>query len=150
MFVNQRGWNALRYFKSTKWLLIWFTKIFQFDFCRNTIHALSEGKRTHIPYRNSPLTRLLQDSLGGNCKTSFVVSIFLVSIHSLPLSEVFVKHYIMVCRFPLDDSFYNKNANIWRQQSSSLMKTLTFQHHQKSPRILRLRKENRGLPSSKF
>ena len=38
------------------------------------ISALADGNRTHVPYRNSVLTRLLQDSLGGNCKTSFIVS----------------------------------------------------------------------------
>jgi len=39
----------------------------------NVISALAKGPRAHVPYRNSTLTRLLQDSIGGNCKTSFVL-----------------------------------------------------------------------------
>jgi kinesin family protein 3/17 len=34
----------------------------------NCISALVDGKSTHVPYRDSKLTRLLQDSLGGNSK----------------------------------------------------------------------------------
>jgi chromosome segregation ATPase len=41
----------------------------------NCIQALADHKITHIPYRNSILTRLLQESLGGNAKTSLIVTI---------------------------------------------------------------------------
>mmetsp|Transcript_13077 Transcript_13077/g.21405 ORF Transcript_13077/g.21405 Transcript_13077/m.21405 type:complete len:993 (-) Transcript_13077:448-3426(-) len=41
----------------------------------NVISALSEGKGKHIPYRDSKLTRMLQDSLGGNTKTLMVAAI---------------------------------------------------------------------------
>lgn len=41
----------------------------------NVISALVDGKSTHIPYRDSKLTRLLQDSLGGNAKTVMVANV---------------------------------------------------------------------------
>ncbi|PVD33203.1 hypothetical protein C0Q70_04454 [Pomacea canaliculata] len=41
----------------------------------NVISALVDVKTTHVPYRDSKLTRLLQDSLGGNSKTVMVANI---------------------------------------------------------------------------
>ena len=47
----------------------------------NVIAALTEKKgRVHIPFRDSKLTRLLEDSLGGNCKTTMMAMVS-------PLSE---------------------------------------------------------------
>ncbi|TMW64653.1 hypothetical protein Poli38472_011533 [Pythium oligandrum] len=40
----------------------------------NVISALVDGKSQHIPYRDSKLTRLLQDSLGGNAKTVMIAN----------------------------------------------------------------------------
>ncbi|KAK1798859.1 hypothetical protein P4O66_007141, partial [Electrophorus voltai] len=39
----------------------------------NVISALAEGTKTHVPYRDSKMTRILQDSLGGNCRTTVVI-----------------------------------------------------------------------------
>ncbi|XP_031157829.1 kinesin-like protein KIF17 isoform X2 [Sander lucioperca] len=38
----------------------------------NVISALVDGRSKHIPYRDSKLTRLLQDSLGGNMRTLMI------------------------------------------------------------------------------
>lgn len=37
--------------------------------------AQVDGKSGHIPYRDSKLTRLLQDSLGGNTRTVMIASV---------------------------------------------------------------------------
>ena len=40
------------------------------------ISALTDRKtRAHIPYRDSKVTRILEDSLGGNCKTTMIAMI---------------------------------------------------------------------------
>ncbi|KAL0221396.1 hypothetical protein RCL1_001250 [Eukaryota sp. TZLM3-RCL] len=39
----------------------------------NCINALVEGSK-HVPFRDSKLTRILQDALGGNCKTTLMIA----------------------------------------------------------------------------
>ncbi|MBZ3872195.1 Kinesin-like protein KIF18A [Sciurus carolinensis] len=43
----------------------------------NVINALADTKKKnqHVPYRNSKLTRLLKDSLGGNCQTIMIAAV---------------------------------------------------------------------------
>eukprot|EP00505_MAST-04D_sp_SCG-Rhode-Island_P000548 Stramenopile-MAST_4_protein_548 len=42
----------------------------------NVISALTDARgRQHIPYRDSKLTRILEDSLGGNCKTTMMAMV---------------------------------------------------------------------------
>ena len=39
----------------------------------NVIAALASDKKSHVPYRDSKLTRILQESLGGNSRTTIVI-----------------------------------------------------------------------------
>ncbi|XP_017310783.1 kinesin-like protein KIF3C [Ictalurus punctatus] len=41
----------------------------------NVVSALADGRGAHVPYRDSKLTRLLRDSLGGNAKTVMVATL---------------------------------------------------------------------------
>ena len=43
----------------------------------NCINALGDKNRkgTFVPYRDSKLTRMLKDSLGGNCWTVMIVTV---------------------------------------------------------------------------
>ncbi|BHF81374.1 Kinesin-related protein 6 [Sparganum proliferum] len=60
-------------------------------YLEQVITALSENNRTHVPYRNSMLTMILRDSLGGNCMTSMIAT---VSMDSRDRDET-----ISTCRF---------------------------------------------------
>ncbi|EDV20258.1 uncharacterized protein TRIADDRAFT_61256 [Trichoplax adhaerens] len=60
-------------------------------FLEQVIISLSEKSRTHIPYRNSMMTSVLRDSLGGNCMTSMIAT---CSVEKKNLDET-----ITTCRF---------------------------------------------------
>lgn len=51
----------------------------------NCINSLADGQR-HVPYRDSKLTRLLKDSLGGNCQTVMIAN---VSPSSLTIDDTY-------------------------------------------------------------
>ena len=38
------------------------------------IYSLTDGRSKHVPYRDSKLTRVLQESLGGNSKTCLIIT----------------------------------------------------------------------------
>ncbi|XP_077439701.1 kinesin-like protein KIF6 [Vanacampus margaritifer] len=60
-------------------------------YLEQVIIALSEKNRCHIPYRNSMLTSVLRDSLGGNCKTTMIAT---MAVDKRNLDES-----ISTCRF---------------------------------------------------
>lgn len=59
----------------------------------NVISALTEGGRQHIPYRDSRLTRILEDSFGGNVKCTLLAMVspaqeaFLESLSTLKFAN---------------------------------------------------------------
>ncbi|NXX14909.1 KIF9 protein, partial [Podargus strigoides] len=51
------------------------------SFLEQIIIALADPKRDHIPFRQSKLTHVLKDSLGGNCNTVLVTNICGEAVH---------------------------------------------------------------------
>ncbi|EKX53682.1 hypothetical protein GUITHDRAFT_64226, partial [Guillardia theta CCMP2712] len=48
----------------------------------NVIAKLSEGEQSHVPYRDSKLTRILERALGGNSRTSIICTITPAAVHT--------------------------------------------------------------------
>ena len=59
-------------------------------FLEQVMHALYR-KKTHVPYRNSVLTSVLRESLGGNCRTVLIGNVSLESIN--------LRESVSTCRF---------------------------------------------------
>uniref|UniRef100_A0A8B9PLN7 Kinesin-like protein n=1 Tax=Apteryx owenii TaxID=8824 RepID=A0A8B9PLN7_APTOW len=51
------------------------------SFLEQIVIALGDPKRDHIPFRQSKLTHVLKDSLGGNCNTVLVANICGEAVH---------------------------------------------------------------------
>lgn len=92
-------------------------------YLEQVIVALSE-KRSHIPYRNSMMTGVLRDSLGGNCKTAMIATI------SSELRNM--DESISTCRFAQRVAMVKNEATINEQLDPQLM-------------IKRLKQENKEL-----
>ncbi|KAM9608220.1 kinesin-like protein KIF6 isoform 1-T1 [Morphnus guianensis] len=60
-------------------------------YLEQVIIALAEKKRSHIPYRNSMMTSVLRDSLGGNCVTTMIAT--------LSIDKRNIDESIATCRF---------------------------------------------------
>jgi hypothetical protein len=61
----------------------------------HVISALISKKRTHVPFRDSKLTRLLQDALGGNSHTTLIACVG-PPISTAAAEEV-IFYYSIVC-----------------------------------------------------
>ena len=72
------------------------------------VAALTTSGAKHIPYRDSKLTRLLQDSLGGNCKTTLIATITPVATsYTESLNTLkFAKRYKICMYTPLIETRY--------------------------------------------
>ncbi|KAF1671510.1 KIF6 protein, partial [Pygoscelis papua] len=60
-------------------------------YLEQVIIALAEKNRSHIPYRNSMMTSVLRDSLGGNCMTTMIAT--------LALDKRNIDESLSTCRF---------------------------------------------------
>ncbi|NWR28922.1 KIF6 protein, partial [Tachuris rubrigastra] len=60
-------------------------------YLEQVIIALAEKNRSHIPYRNSMMTSVLRDSLGGNCMTAMIAT--------LSIDKRNIDESISTCRF---------------------------------------------------
>ncbi|XP_029448789.1 kinesin-like protein KIF6 isoform X2 [Rhinatrema bivittatum] len=93
-------------------------------YLEQVIIALAEKHRSHIPYRNSMMTSVLRDSLGGNCMTTMIAT--------LSVDKKNIDESISTCRFA---------------QRVALIKNEAVLNEEIDPRlmIVRLKKEIQAL-----
>eukprot|EP00111_Clytia_hemisphaerica_P022991 TCONS_00067660-protein len=82
-------------------------------FLEQVIIALSEKTRSHIPYRNSMMTSVLRDSLGGNCMTSMIAT---CSVEKKNIDES-----ISTCRFAQRVAMIKNDAILNEELDPQLM-----------------------------
>ncbi|XP_018422884.1 PREDICTED: kinesin-like protein KIF6 [Nanorana parkeri] len=93
-------------------------------YLEQVIIALAERNRSHIPYRNSMMTSVLRDSLGGNCMTTMIAT--------LSMEKRNIDESISTCRFAQRVALIKNEALLNEEIDPQLM-------------IVRLKKEIQAL-----
>ncbi|XP_043288523.1 kinesin heavy chain-like [Venturia canescens] len=108
-------------------------------FLEQVIVCLGQENVSHVPYRNSLLTSILRDSLGGNCLTTMLANL---SVSSFNLEET-----ISTCRFAQRVALVKNDVNLTlvldtksenkllKMENEKLRKQIEELQKQKAPEI---------------
>ncbi|XP_033101480.1 kinesin-like protein KIF9 [Anneissia japonica] len=79
------------------------------SFLEQTIIALTDKRREHIPYRQTKLTHALKDSIGGNCNTIMIANIWaeMLQIEETVSTLRFATRMMCVANEPAVNEFYD-------------------------------------------
>lgn len=80
------------------------------------INCLTDGKSQFIPYRDSKLTRILQESLGGNSKTCLIITASPSMYNSVET--------LSTCRFGMRAKSIKNNAKVNKQLTVAELKVI--------------------------
>ena len=115
------------------------------SFLEQVITALNEkskNNRGHIPYRNSLMTTILKDSLGGNCKTCLIAN---CSSDLINIDET-----LSTLRFADRCSKIENEVSVNSQMDLNLLVTkLNSENTEMKLKISKLEKQLKGLSSNK-
>lgn len=115
-----------------------------------------QGPMKHIPYRDSKLTRILQDSLGGNCKTTMIATVSpLPSSYAESLSTLKFAHRAKYIR---NEAYVNEDLDqkALLQKYEAELKKLRSELSQKTKglvdrrKLLQLEEERRKAEQDKL
>ena len=109
----------------------------------NCINALAEGSK-YIPYRNSKLTRLLKDSIGGNCRTVMISN---VSPSSMTFEDTFntLRYADRAKKIKINLKKNVLSVNFHVGQYAKIVEDLKSEITQLKQKILSLELENEAL-----
>ncbi|RZC52990.1 hypothetical protein C5167_011845 [Papaver somniferum] len=113
-----------------------------------TLVDLAHGKHRHVPYRDSRLTFLLQDSLGGNSKTTIIANIS-PSTWFLPLSLRCISFQISV-RHPTANSANETLSTLKFAQRAKLIQNNAKVNEDASGDVLALQRQIQQLKDQLF
>ena len=116
------------------------------------INALTDGKSMHVPYRDSKLTRILQESLGGNSRTTLIINCSPVAYN--------MDETISTLRFGMRAKSIKNNARVNVELSPTELRALVRkasaqthaykQHAEQLEKELEAWRAGRAMPSTQW